>query len=54
MPSFVSGSIRQRSPTFQPFTSAPTCAISPAASAPEIHGIGTGKPGMPRRTKMSK
>lgn len=54
IPSSVCGFSETRSPTARPSTSAPTAAISPAMSPPGMKGIGTGKPGMPRRTKMSR
>ena len=42
------------SPGDHPSTPAPSASIVPAMSPPEMNGIGTGKPGMPRRTKMSR
>ena len=42
-----------RSPTFQPVTSAPSAATSPATSMPMISGMLSLMPGMPRKVKRS-
>ena len=54
IPSSVCGFMVTRSPGDQPSTSSPSASIVPATSPPEMNGIGTGKPGIPRRTKMSR
>ena len=54
MPSRVAGLKTTRSPIATLVTSAPTASITPAMSPPEMKGMGTARPGMPRRTSRSR
>ena len=54
MPSGVMGWTATRSPTRHPDTAEPVAATSPTMSPPEMNGVFTGKPGMPRRTNTSR